>query len=359
MMKYFWTAVFAVAAMTDAFCGEAGKEPVFERVFAWASVSDEESAKTYAEIGVTDIAAQGEQGALAAKKYDMRPYCSYYPGGPHSQVLSAAEKAHYDYINGVDLRGTVPKEETGAKINARLIEKKCQFGGEPVASPDLCPENIACFLSDEGHVKAKERLAATLEKNPLAEGITFDYIGYTNFKSCECDDCRKRLAAYLKEEGLEDTQENRNTFFRDALMHYINTLVDYVHELRPGMKVAIHLYPVFLPDPLYGRLLKADYIEETVAWYFQWDDAKISDYTRKIISAPHLDGCKSVPFVGLNAAEGKPLAHKSPERLEQELKLILAAGGRDIAVCNGPDMIKPGYAEVFKRHTRGGLKGKD
>ena len=63
-------------------------------------------------------------------------------------------------------------------------------------------------------------------------------------------------------------------------------------------------------------------------------------------------GVTGVPFVGLNAVEGSALACKSPEQLECELRTILAAGGRSLQVCNGGDIIKPGYYEVFKRYCR-------
>ena len=122
--------------------------------------------------------------------------------------------------------------------------------------------------------------------------------------------------------------------------------------VRPGIKVTIHLYPVFLPDPIYGRELRADTVQETVAWYFQWPDAKIADYTRRINAGERQPGSVSVPFVGLNAAIGQALAHKTPARLEEELRIILAAGGRLLGVCNGGDMLKPGYREVFAKYCR-------
>ena len=46
------------------------------------------------------------------------------------------------------------------------------------------------------------------------------------------------------------------------------------------------------------------------------------------------------------------VALKKPERLEAELKLILANGGDRLAVCNGGDVIKPGYREVFMKYTK-------
>ena len=341
-----------IALLVFLSVGSAVAADCFDFVFCWGSVTDEDSARAYAEIGVTDVFASSEKGYAAARKHGLRAYCGFFPSGCHHQELSPAEKKHYDYLNATDLRKQLPKDAFWRKVDERLQECRCQFGGEPVTSPDMCPELITCFLSDTNCVKSKAQMDRTLKANPQAEGIAFDYIGYSNLHSCECADCRARLAAYLRATGLEDTEANRNRFFRAALVDYINTMVDYARGARPGIKVAIHLYPVFFPDPLYGKDLKADYIEETVAWYFQWPDEKISDYARRILAAPHLPGSASVPFVGLNASQGGALAYKSPERLEAELGLILAAGGHQLAVCNGGDMVKPGYREAFRKYCR-------
>ena len=109
-----------------------------------------------------------------------------------------------------------------------MIEAKCQFGGEPVTMPDLCPRLVECFLSDTNCMMAKAKIDKTLAENPDAEGIAFDYIGFTNFRSCECTDCKARLAAYLKEEGVAEDEAARNRLFRSSLVTYINTLVDHV-----------------------------------------------------------------------------------------------------------------------------------
>lgn len=323
----------------------------FERVFAWGRVTDEASARAYAEIGVTDVTASGTNGFAAAKKFGLRAYCGFFPCGAHGQVLNAAERQHLDFLNAVDLRKQLSREELAAKVEERLRESRCQFGGEPVSALDVCPELIACFTSDAGFEKSKERMRKTLRENPLADGIAFDYIGYVNLHSCECADCKAGLAAYLKERGVAESEQTRNEFYRTALVTYINAMVDCAKATRPGLKVAIHLYPAFAPDPLYGKYLKADYIEQTVAWYFQWPDEKICDYTRRIVGEPHLPGSESMPFVGLSATPGKALAYKSPKRFEDELRLILKAGGRSVAVCNGGDLLKPGYREALMKFT--------
>ena len=324
----------------------------FEFLFSWGRVMDEATAQAFAEIGVTDVIASGRAGFAAARKYGMVPYCVFMPVGPHKQVLREEEQRHFDFISASDLCGRLSKDECNKVRNERRIEAKCQFGGEPVTTPDLCPQLVECFLSDTNCMMAKAKIDKTLAENPDAEGIAFDYIGFTNFRSCECTDCKARLAAYLKEEGVAEDEAARNRFFRSSLVTYINTLVDHVRSVRPGMKVTLHLYPVFVPDPIYGKDLKADTIQETVAWYFQWPDDKIADYTRRISADIHRPGSVSVPFVGLNATPGQALAFKTPERLEAELHIILASGGRCLGVCNGGDMVKPGYREVFMKYCR-------
>ena len=350
---------YAMLAITLALTGVAslctasdGATDKFGFLFSWGRVKDEASAKAFAGIGVTDIIASGRNGFAAAKKHGLVPYCTFTPVGPHKQVLRENEKKHLDFINASELRGRVPKEKLGKVQNERRMAAGCRYGGEPSETLDLCPTLIACFLSDTNCVMAKAKLDQSLAANPDAEGIAFDYIGYTNFRSCECDDCKARLAAYLKKEGLEENEASRNGFFRASLVAYINTLVDYVRGVRPGIKVTMHLYPVFLPDPLYGKDLKADTVQETVAWYFQWPDAKIADYTRRINATERRPGSVSIPFVGLNATPGRALAFKTPERLEEELRIILAAGGRSLGVCNGGEMLKPGYREVFTKYCR-------
>ena len=38
--------------------------------------------------------------------------------------------------------------------------------------------------------------------------------------------------------------------------------------------------------------------------------------------------------------------------------IILAAGGRRLGVCNGGDMVKPGYREVFMKYCQKGIGGR-
>lgn len=322
----------------------------FERILSWGFAGTEEAVRDNAEIGVTDLRVKGEKAIAAARACGIRPYCqqAFLPCGKHLQAMSSVERERFDFLMGRDLQG-LPKDERAVRLDARRRECQCRFGGEPEVPMDFCLMDLQCFASDVGLVLSRRRLDEILAANPEAEGICFDGIGYANLHSCECEDCKSALSTYLSQNALADTEENRNRFYLDAIVAYANAMVDYVHARRPGIKVAIHLWPTFRPNPLYGRLIKADYVEETVAWYFPWEKAKISEYVRRVCGAKRPQDSQGVPFVGLNATPGEALAFKSPERLEDELRQILAMGGRTLSVCNGPDMLKPGYREVFRK----------
>ena len=114
----------------------------------------------------------------------------------------------------------------------------------------------------------------------------------------------------------------------------------------------IHIYPEFRPDPLYGNRVKADFCGQTVAWYFEWPLEKIIRYTRFVLDHANdfHPGAAGIPFVGVNSDRNRSLAFKSPEQLDRELALIVAAGGDTLMVCNGSAMLVPGYFEVFRKY---------
>jgi hypothetical protein len=121
----------------------------------------------------------------------------------------------------------------------------------------------------------------------------------------------------------------RDEFSRDSLVDAINELAAFAREVKPGAKVAIHVYPVFLPEPLYGNRLDVDYCCQTVAWFFEpyWSREKIVRYTRAVVGGQndHYPRPMGIPFVGIYV--GRRSADKSPERLFEELATVRAAGG--------------------------------
>jgi hypothetical protein len=142
-------------------------------------------------------------------------------------------------------------------------------------------------------------------------------------------------------------------FSLETLVEFNNTLARYARSIRPGAKVQCHVYPVFLPELLYGNRLDVDYCGQTAAWYFEplWTIQKVRDYARVIFGQEkkHFERAEGVALVGVyNRSELYPV--KGPERLAQELQGILDGGGDRVQVCSLNDVLKdPPTREVFKR----------
>lgn len=326
----------------------------FGRVFSWGMLTDEDTAKRVKEMGVTDIRVANQEQLARAKRYGMTPYCGTFSAcGPHGQVMTHEEEEHFAYINGHDLTN-LDRAGRKAAIDNRRRQMHHQYGGEPVAALDtLNSVRIPCFSSDKDYALSKKAIDAICSRVDGVAGIFFDYIGYTNFKGCYCTNCLAAYKTYLAERNMTDTQQYQDQFYRDRLVRYYNTMIDYVKSQHPDFNIVVHVYPTFLPEPLYGNRLKADFCGQTVAWYFPWNVEKIADYTRITVGKQnkYFNNVRGVPFVGLNRQPGS-LWIKEPATLARELQIILQAGGNMLMVCNGKDMIEPGIYEVFRKYCR-------
>ncbi len=345
--KPFLLALALAAALT------AAAERKIVRVFCWGFPADDTIAARYAAAGVTDIQVRNASEAALAKKYGMTPYFSCFtPAGPHRQQMTPEEEAYSRYINGLDLDPKLPKKERMKIVHARRIEKRHRYGGDSVTPLDTLRCDLPCFASDEGLALTKKKLDALLDRAPAGvAGVYLDYIGYTNHRGCYCPECLEKLRRFLAKRKLADTPENRAVFYRGQLVDYCNAVIDHIKLRRPGFKTVIHIYPEFRPDPCCGNRVKADFCGQTVAWYFPWDDEKITGRTRFVLehAKDHHPDTVGIPFLGVNRKPGGSLAVKTPERVAHELELITSAGGRILMICDGSAMIAPGYFEVFRR----------
>ena len=344
------------AAILVSVAGAAAEEPAphFDRVFCWGHPTNESAAKRYAEAGVTDIMVRNQKEFDLAVKYGMTPYTGCFLAvGPHRQVMTPEEEAFSTCINGGDLDPALPRAERSRIIHRRRIEKQHRYGGDSVADPDTLRCDLPCFISDTDLTLTRKSIDELLERAvPGVRGIWLDYIGYTNHRGCYCEGCLAELRRYLAEHKLADTPENRSLFYRDELVRYCNRVIDCIRSRRPDFKIVLHIYPEFRPDPLYGNRVKADFCGQTAAWYFKWPAEKIARYTRYVVE--HAKDChpnsEGIPFLGVNSSPNSSLPANTPAEVEAELKIILAASGRTLMICNGGVMIQPGYFEVFRKY---------
>jgi hypothetical protein len=261
-----------------------------------------------------------------------------YPDRPVPwQVMTEAEQAAATFI--------------AAGRNQYLIPY--QFGGEPLLTNEVLTTPIICLSS----VDARELLKPTIDGIvgvPGIAGLALDGFGYQNYNRCHCDRCSKLLDDYCGAHPDVAPQEACVTVFRDMLVETINHLADYARSHKPEVKVAIHIWPAFAPDPLYGNRLDVDECGQTAAWYTIWPAEKIARYSRIIAEQakryyPRQEG---VGMIGYYDRPGQ-FPVKDAAQVDLELATMLANGCRSIQVCATQDVLRNAeVAEVFRKHFR-------
>ena len=240
------------------------------------------------------------------------------------------------------------------KLRAAEDPKKggYQFGGEPLParrdplSPDhdvLLDVRLLCFHRTESIAWCKTRISEMLLACPDLTGVGLDFFGYQNYRCCLCPRSMQLLDAYRRRHPALPPEQALDSFSRDTLVDTINELSRYARGVRPGVKVTIHVYPTFLPEPVYGWRLDVDTCCETVAWFFEpyWNAEKVADHTLRVTqhTGRTFAGSRGVPFFGLYV--GRPIADKPPERLARELAIIRKhAGLSALSVCSFNEFVK-------------------
>jgi len=221
-----------------------------------------------------------------------------------------------------------------------------QWGGEPLshrAGPRPEPYDILncagllCFHRPETMDWCKKTITEMLAACPDLTGIGLDYFGYQNYRCCLCPHSRKLFEEYQKAHPGVARDQAQQDFSRDTLVAAINELARHARSVRPGVKVTIHVYPTFQPEPDYGWRLDVDTCCETVAWFFEpyWSRERVAEKTRFVARTEGraFAGSRGVPFFGLYV--GRPIADKPAERLAEELKVIREnAGLSALSVCS-------------------------
>lgn len=336
-------------------CTSMNQSTQFERFFAWNLPADQASLQQAAALGVTDgtVVVSNLDQIRNARQCGIRPYSYLLPieslwdeygdGGPAPlQVMSQEENDCFNLLHHSD---------AGQKIRA---ERHHQFGGEPPREADgtfrtdVLDLPILCLGNPRTLAAVKKRIAADAQIEELG-GICFDYVGFQNYHDCLCDGCTEAFNTYLQETGQQCNAVSRNAFFRQQLVSFNNELHAYAKELRPDWETAAHLYPVFTPDPLYGKDLLLDHVGETAAWFFPWPQEKIRQYSKQIGSYP-----RGVPFIGYYDATKRPeFPQKTAETVERELTEMSHSGAKMVMVYDFADVLAdPQVREIFARHIK-------
>ena len=227
------------------------------------------------------------------------------------------------------------------------------YGGEPQPGRedrDVLLNSQPCFVGPAARSNSVAKILEKLDRNPNAEMVLFDYVGYQNYRRCHHPDCERLYREFLQKRALEDTPESEKEFFLGELVAVNNAMHDAIKARNPKIVTGTHIYPVYLPEPLYGDRLKFDVIAETCAWYLKWSDEKIRAYATDCLTRRPADypRARRIPFVAVT--RNNWCRNKTAAEVEQELNDILDAGADELvafemtAIVDDPEL----YAVFLK-----------
>ncbi len=291
------------------------------------------------------------QAVKAGQKHNIKIFSCITPMGLVKKLWTQKHPERpipWQKMNGAE---EAAKTFIGAGSNRSLIPY--QWGGEPLLENEVLLTSIVCFSDPD----ARELFKPVIDKLadvPDLEGIAFDGFGYQNYNCCRCEQCEALKAEYMEEHPEVPAEQAEIAFFRQTLVNYINYLADYARSRNGQIKTAIHVWPVFAPDPLYGNLLDVDYCGQTAAWYTIWSPEKIASYSQ-IISSEAQKYHQRQQGVGMIGYYDRPgvFPLKDAERVDLELQIMLENGCQRIQVCSSLDVVKKqDIAEVFRKYFK-------
>lgn len=268
-------------------------------------------------------------------------------GKKHGVETYFSVGVNYDKTYAEDLKQVMSPDEQVqySIIKTNKISSLCameyQWGGEPVGKKEVHEAILLCFHRPEVLEKNKNIIKNILDNVPEITGLAIDGLGYQNYHCCYCDYSMKLFEEYRGKHKDLSKEEALSRFSLDSLVDFNNQLVKYARSIKPDIKTTCHIYPVFLPEPLYGYRLDVDYCGETVAWFFKpfWTKQKIGDYTKQIVK--NQGKCfinqKAVAMLGLfSEARCRKNGYnclKSAEQIGDEMTAIKKAGCDKIMFC--------------------------
>ncbi|MDD5521187.1 MAG: hypothetical protein PHI84_10250 [Kiritimatiellae bacterium] len=244
------------------------------------------------------------------------------------------------------------EEEALKRIKADKTPGKSgyQFGGEPVNEVEVLETPLLCF-HDPRVIEVFKKQIDEMLAFPGVKGVAFDYIGYQNYRCCRCPISQMQLETYQKQHPELSRETVLERFSFETLVDFNNCLSRYARAVKSDAKVITHVYPVYLPEPLYGNHLDLDVCGQTAAWFFApfWSVEKIKAYSSIIAREAKRYHARQngAALIGYYNAPDKYRV-KSKERLVAELKAILDGGCLRVHVCSFNDVLKTtDAAEVF------------
>ncbi|MDD5678113.1 MAG: carbohydrate-binding family 9-like protein [Kiritimatiellae bacterium] len=205
----------------------------------------------------------------------------------------------------------------------QVMPEELALNGKPRINPDRENFNSGNWLCpDRGLVDEEWHGMEAILRTNAVDGLALDYIGYKNYHACYCEESNARRRAYAAQHPELTKEQVEWKFSEESMAAYTRQIRERALALNPNLKLAIHIYPDFDPDPYYAAGMPVDYCGQTVAWFYKpfWSYEREYEITGRCVK----DRGKVnafVPFVGISAGDNA----KSPERLRTEIRIAGSA----------------------------------
>ena len=258
-------------------------------------------------------------------------------------INSAHKKGIKVYYWMVNLR--VPSEFS--RKHPELMQKVKPDEQKKIGSPRINPERANVhggnwLNPDFGLTDYEKNIIQKMLTEFNFDGLALDYVGYRNYYACFSDYSNKKRKEFANQHPQMTKQQILEKFSENSLINYTFQARKAAKAVKKDIKLAIHIYPDFDPNPTYGSKLPIEYSGQTIAWFYKpfWSLKKVRAKCMMYKNAKKqkYKYNKFVPFIGVYS--GKRL--KSPERLRQEIRIAELAG-------NGTVMLA--FAKTFAKHT--------
>ena len=332
-------------------------DKTFVELTGWGGGKAEDVVSKAAETGFTELVVHHENHQTftnfikLGKQHGIGIYAWLFLGDiPAWKKAFPNSKPPFQVMNTVENKALI-------RIQSDKTFGKSQYqsGGEPVNKIEVLTTPLLC-LHDPRVLEAFKQQIYEMLNVPGIKGVAFDYIGYQNYRCCYCEHSMKLFNEWKKNKLGVSYEKNLERFSLETLVHFNNELTNYARSTSPKVKIITHVYPVFLPEPLYGNRLDVDVCGQTAAWFFKpfWSYDKITKYSRVIFGEEkkYFQNSEGSALIGIFA---KPRKHatKSPERIKRELQAMLDGGGDRVQVCSLNDVLKDeSIRKIFKSFFR-------
>ena len=313
-----------------------------------------------ADTGFNVIIVNSTGGGLATYRSDIIPVPPDRTNDPLADMITAAHArgvqvyAWVSYISGgaaehknagpEQMQVLLPGEEDAALRKTRVHPDRADV----MAGKWLCP--------DRGLNDGEARVTDEIMHRYKLDGLAIDFLGYRNYAACYCDYSRQKRAEFATAHPELSESDVLREFSTNSLVTYTRQIRERVLAARPQAKLAIHIYPDFDPDPLYGAKLPVEYCGQTIAWFYtpHWSFESIAKKHMAYMEAQKESGPdynQHVPFVGARPGE----VIKTPDRVRTEIRIAGLGGCRTFMFAFHESLtMQPELIQVLKEELSGG-----